>query len=710
MHFVFRVDASSAIGSGHVMRCLTLAQALVARGASASFICREQDGHLCDVIAARGFAVRRLAPLPANGVPFTAVGELRAMHDAWEYDARATQEAIKSDVTRADWLVVDHYALDEKWERFVRLSVGHIMVIDDTADRPHVCDLLLDQNLVADMVERYAAHVPAGCAVLLGPRYALLQSTYAELHDRVPPREGPIRRVFVFVGAADTANVTGRIVGALLDLQYPDLQIDVVVAATSPYVEAVRERVAGYSSVRLHSGLPTLAPLMARADLAIGASGAASWERLSLGLPAIVVTLAENQRAIAAELHRRKLVQWLGDQEVVDERAIGYAVRALLDRTDLSAWSQACRAVVDGRGATRVCAVLLASESTPLRTRDAKLSDLPYLSAWWAQPTTGAHCATMDSRSVEDAERCLRDCLREIEHCRLLVVENEDGETLGVVCFSHERDMWRVQSSLAPQLLAPGLETRVREAAMLHLRAQTSGLLRFRGEDAPSGGPYEPVVSRWRIGICSDMDSWINKSLPEMILHWCRAGHSVAWVHDAAELPAGDICFYLSYGRIVGSSLLRRFRNNLVVHASDLPKGRGWSPLTWQVLEGCSEIPVTLFEAADSVDSGPVYGQERISLDGSELISELRAHVAKATTALCSAFVDSYPNVAETGVPQAGQPTFYRRRRPVDSRIDIDRPLRDQFNLLRTVDPDRYPAWFEYQQKRFTVNIKKHDA
>ena len=315
MHFVFRADVSSVIGSGHVMRCLTLAHALVDRGASASFVCREQDGHLCDVIEARGFAVRRLPSLRTQGVPPSGASELSAMRDAWQDDARATREAIAHDVAHADWLIVDHYALDEQWEQALSSSVGRIMVIDDTADRPHDCDLLLDQNLVSKMVGRYATRVPDRCAMLLGPEYALLQSTYAELHDRVPPREGPIRRVFVFVGGADTANVTGRIVGALLDLHNPDLQLDVVMATGNPHAETVRERVAGHSRVTLHNGLPTLAPLMARADLAIGASGASSWERLCLGLPAIVLTMAENQRAIAEELNRRKLVRWLGDQE-----------------------------------------------------------------------------------------------------------------------------------------------------------------------------------------------------------------------------------------------------------------------------------------------------------------------------------------------------------------------------------------------------------
>lgn len=709
MHFVFRVDASSVIGSGHVMRCLTLAQALVARGASASFICREQDGNLCELIVARGLNVHRLHSVTVDELAITVTAEIDAMHAAWQSDALATQRAIESEVAYADWLIVDHYALDEKWERFLRPFVGRIMVIDDMADRPHDCDLLLDQNLVADMVGRYATHLPERCIKLLGPQYALLQPMYGELHDRIPLREAPVRRVFVFVGGADTANVTGRIAGALVDLQATDLRIDIVMAATNPYAAAVRERVADCPGVKFYSGLPTLAPLMVSADLAVGASGAATWERLCLGLPTVVITLAENQRPIAAELHERKLVQWIGDQEVVDERAIGEAVRALLNRPDLSTWSAACREVIDGRGATRVCAVLLASESTVLRARAAKVSDLSNLLGWSMQSPIASRRVALDGASAEDTARRLSNCLREIDTCRLLVVENEDGAPLGIVSFTYEQAGWGTQCWLAPQLDTAGMEARIMETAILHLRAITSGLLHLRGDDVESPERPGPVVSHWRIGICTDADSWVNRSLGIMILQWCRAGHSIAWVHDAKDLPKGDICFYLSYGRIVDSAVLGQFRNNLVVHASDLPKGRGWSPLTWQVLEGRGEIPLTLFEAADDVDSGPVYGQERIMLDGSELIDELRVLVATGTVALCSRFVGGYPEVAGTGVPQAGEPTFYRRRRPADSRLDIDGSLGAQFNLLRTVDSDRYPAWFEYQRKRFAVKLEKID-
>lgn len=182
---------------------------------------------------------------------------------------------------------------------------------------------------------------------------------------------------------------------------------------------------------------------------------------------------------------------------------------------------------------------------------------------------------------------------------------------------------------------------------------------------------------RWRISVCSDAGSWINTSMPELLLGWLVEGHEVRWVPDAAALPEEDVCFYLSYGRVVGANLLARHTNNLVVHASDLPKGRVWSPLTWQILEGKGRISVTLFEAAEKVDCGSVYKMTSVNFTGIELNDELRSAVAQATIDLCRFFVKKYPTVVKTGFSQNGEPTFYARRSPRDSFIDIDRPLRE---------------------------------
>ncbi|HPZ14727.1 MAG TPA: UDP-2,4-diacetamido-2,4,6-trideoxy-beta-L-altropyranose hydrolase, partial [Bacillota bacterium] len=208
LHIVIRTDASPAIGTGHVMRCLTLANALARKGVGVSFICREHEGNLCDLIEEQGFTVHRL-PAPESSFEADATPAHAAwLGAAWQEDARQTGAVIRTLGIKPTWLVVDHYGLDYRWEEALRPLVGRIFVIDDLADRAHDCDLLLDQNLFADMQTRYAGKVPADCRLLLGPEYALLQPIYAELHDRIPPREGPVRRILISFGGADRDNLT----------------------------------------------------------------------------------------------------------------------------------------------------------------------------------------------------------------------------------------------------------------------------------------------------------------------------------------------------------------------------------------------------------------------------------------------------------------------------------------------------------------------
>ena len=201
MRVCFRVDASFQIGSGHVARCKTLANELRNCGVDCHFLCRDLAGNIIESISRDGFTVMTLlddtgtsvcGPDDDYGVPHGAW-----LETDWMTDAHQTIERLK--VAETDWLVVDHYALDARWETHVRPYVRKVMVIDDLADRKHACDILLDQNLVPDTELRYRRLISPHCARLIGPQYALLQSAYAALRLRTPPRLGPVRRILVFL-------------------------------------------------------------------------------------------------------------------------------------------------------------------------------------------------------------------------------------------------------------------------------------------------------------------------------------------------------------------------------------------------------------------------------------------------------------------------------------------------------------------------------
>lgn len=209
-----------------------------------------------------------------------------------------------------------------------------------------------------------------------------------------------------------------------------------------------------------------------------------------------------------------------------------------------------------------------------------------------------------------------------------------------------------------------------------------------------------------RITILSDVDSWINTFLYDFVIRLELRGHRVKWMHDLDDCSPGDICICISCSFMVPESVRRLFKNTVVVHESALPKGKGWSPMTWQVIMGQSIIPITLFEATEDVDSGKIYSQDFMTLQGSELVDELRKEQAGISFRLLESFIEDYPRSAQENRGQTGTASYFRRRNPSDSRLDPDNSLRAQFNLLRTVDNDRYPAFFDINGKRYILKIK----
>jgi methionyl-tRNA formyltransferase len=203
--------------------------------------------------------------------------------------------------------------------------------------------------------------------------------------------------------------------------------------------------------------------------------------------------------------------------------------------------------------------------------------------------------------------------------------------------------------------------------------------------------------------LCDNPDSWIIPYAKDFATELMAMQCNVKYIEKHNEVETGDILILLSCEQIFKRLDLNTY--NLVVHESDLPRGKGWSPLTWQIVEGASQITVTLFEASTKVDDGSIYGQETIEFKGTELIDELRSLQAKATIKLLRQFVNNFPDVHSK--PQTGESTFYRRRTKEDSKLSIDKSLADQFNILRISDNQRYPAWFEIDGQKFELHIFK---
>jgi methionyl-tRNA formyltransferase len=210
-----------------------------------------------------------------------------------------------------------------------------------------------------------------------------------------------------------------------------------------------------------------------------------------------------------------------------------------------------------------------------------------------------------------------------------------------------------------------------------------------------------------KVSVVVDNDSWVVPHTEELVRTLNDNGDEAVLCRAHDDVAEGAVAYYIGCTSITPPEVLARSHRNLVVHASDLPKGRGFSPLTWQILEGCNDIPVCLLEAAAEVDSGPIVYRDGLRFEGHELIDEMRNALGRKTVEMCLRFMDE--ETPPRGVSQEGEPTRYSRRHPEDSRLDPDRTIAEQFDLLRVVDNNRYPAYFDYRGRRYRVMVEKSD-
>ncbi len=324
LRVVFRTDASIHIGIGHVMRCLTLAEELRARGAECQFICSEHEGHLLEQIRLRGFDAYGLPICSDSFASSDSVQEKdrqqsECLGSDWVTDAAQSQ--VGAGDTAVDWIIVDHYSLDARWESAMRPLCHRLMVIDDLANRPHDCDVLLDQNFYRDQDKRYQGLLPNQCKTLLGPAYILLRPEFEKARQGLRVRDGFVKRMLVFFGGSDPKNQTRTVLAALEKMNATDISVDVVVGHTNPNRNSIQVLCQQLPGVTYHCNVSNMAELIVNADMGIGAGGSAMWERCYLGLPTITVVFAENQVRTTEDVARIGAIEYLGwtDSLGVDE-------------------------------------------------------------------------------------------------------------------------------------------------------------------------------------------------------------------------------------------------------------------------------------------------------------------------------------------------------------------------------------------------------
>jgi UDP-2,4-diacetamido-2,4,6-trideoxy-beta-L-altropyranose hydrolase len=322
----FRTDASLEIGTGHVMRCLTLADELQRNGIRPIFFCRSLAGDLRSEIARRGYELMTLQPLDQIAGTLGSGTYENWLGASYDQDAQETIRAITAGEIFPDWLVVDHYGIDHRWEQLLRPFVGKTLVIDDLANRSHDCEMLLDQNLYDGMSDRYRQLVPPSAVLLLGPQYALLRDEFRRARASLRTRSGAIERLLVFFGGVDQVGMTSRTLAALNKLNRYRFSVVVVLGMGSPHCVEVEQIAKQMKNVTLYVQTNEMARLIAEADLSIGAGGTTTWERAYLGLPSLAAVVAENQRLMTDAAARAGVCHNLGWYEDVSEEVIAQAV------------------------------------------------------------------------------------------------------------------------------------------------------------------------------------------------------------------------------------------------------------------------------------------------------------------------------------------------------------------------------------------------
>jgi len=454
MNILFRVDASIQIGSGHVMRCLALAERLRDQYANVKFISRLHKGNLNNFIMERGFDLIKLEK-PSNKIDIEELMKPDIQqYNKWlgvseEQDAQDTINCIID--KKINWLIVDHYALGEKWGMQLRPFVKNIMVIDDLANRKYECDLLLDQNWFNKYENRYYELVPETCIKLLGPKYALLRPEFAAVKTPLNPKTGKIKRIFVFFGGSDPHNITEKTLHALCQPELLFLEADIVIGENNSHQNVIKKLVENRHSTRLHIQIDNIASVMANADLAVCSEGVNTWERMALGIPSISVITAENQKIMSEELNKNQLTYLIGEYSNVNADLIAESLyKMIIDQNKITEQRNRIKNIVNVHGCEFVTDWLIGTLSYgEWKVKQAKKEDMNLYWLWANDKDVRNNALNKELISWSTHKKWFTEKINN-KNSVLYKIE-VDNKPIGQVRFDIEKNFARIDYSIGKQ-------------------------------------------------------------------------------------------------------------------------------------------------------------------------------------------------------------------------------------------------------------------
>lgn len=468
MNIIIRADSSTEIGSGHIMRTLTLAQNLKSRGANITYLCRNFDNNLFDLIKEQGFEVLEI---PHDSQDEHETQENPNQHSHWlhtsqERDAKQCLEILQTINQDIDLTIIDHYALDHRWEELIKPYSKEIFVIDDLADRKHISDYLLDQNFFKNSQDRYNNLIPKHTKQFLGPRYALLREEFQLERKKTKKRNDPVKNVLVSFGGYDPYNITLKTIKAIQ--HFDTLQIKVVCSKHHPFFEEIESEIKKHKHIERIGPIQNMAEEMNSADLFIGAGGSTSWERMCLGLPALIIGFGYNQDLVSTPLAENGFQIYLGLHDQVTEKQISDATSTMITQPLLGRYfSRKGFSLVDGKGVKRLSEVLFPKK---IEFRKATISDCEMVYNWRTAKETLETSFNLNTFSYTEHEDWFKKSIQSKK--RELLIANYENTPIGILRFDLKNDFAITSIYLKPNTYNQGFGSIILQQGISWLKQQ----------------------------------------------------------------------------------------------------------------------------------------------------------------------------------------------------------------------------------------------
>lgn len=462
----FRVDASSTIGNGHLMRCLTLAHQLSNPTNKIYFICRAFSEEMLTHITFFGYSV---LILPIGSVSVVKEKTATWLSDSQENDASKTIEVIKK-LAFIDLMIVDSYAIDFTWHNLVQPYYNSLMVIDDLANRQHLCDILLDQTYHCEQVS-YLPLVPKKCKFLLGEEFILLRGEFRKLRlETIKKRKSPPPssiKLLITMGGTDPDNLNGIALNAVhkLKIKYPKLSVIIVLSANAPHLLTIQKLIASFSWISLKIDVNNIAELMKDAHLAIGESGSTSWERCCLGLPTLTIISADNQKKMDTVLACLGATKSLGLHTTLTDNDIVLAADSILSTPKIyNNMVKKSLLVCDGKGAIKA-SKRLDSIVPQIEYRIAKMEDCELTYRWQSNAQLRKYFIQPKTPSWQEHVQWYNACLLDPNRILYLLHDNQKN-SVGLLRLDqltengHVTDEYEISIIISPEHQGKGIASR----------------------------------------------------------------------------------------------------------------------------------------------------------------------------------------------------------------------------------------------------------